>query len=144
LPFCRPEILNERPIRSVSDLKEHTFLHVALYASGWPEWLALAGAPELQPARSVTFEDAYVAIQGAIDGLGIIIAPVAFVVDDLAEGRLVAPFSEPVLTMSQPTLPTAGGADTTLPWIGYHAYVNDERFHDPTIIRFIDWLQAIA
>ncbi len=144
LPFCRPDILTERPIGSVSDLKEHTFLHVALYAGGWQEWLALAGEPGLQPARSVTFEDAYMAIQGAIDGLGIIIAPVAFVLDDVAEGRLVAPFSAPVIPMGHLTGPPAVDGGSAPSSLGYHAYVADEHFHDLTIARFLNWLQAIA
>ena len=144
MPFCRPDILTERPIHGVSDLKEHTFLHVALYADGWAEWLALAGAAGLQPARSVIFEDAYVAIQGAIDGLGIIIAPVAFVADEVAEGRLVAPFSGPIISMGRLITPTVEGGTSEPASIGYHVYVADERFHDPTIARFLNWLQAVA
>jgi LysR family glycine cleavage system transcriptional activator len=144
MPFCKPGILTERPIRSVNDLKEHTLLHVALYAGGWPEWLALAGAPGLQPARSVTFDDAYMAIQGAIDGLGIIIAPVAFVAEEVAEGRLVAPFRGPVVPMGHFTAPSAEAGASAPTSLGYHAYVSDERLHDPTIARFLNWLQAIA
>jgi LysR family glycine cleavage system transcriptional activator len=143
MPFCRPDILAERPINSVADLKDHTLLHVALYAGGWTEWLTLAGAPDLQPARSVTFEDAYMAIQGAIDGLGIIIAPVAFVAEDVAEGRLVAPFSEPIVSMGRLMTPREAAVSSPPASIGYHVYVADEHFQDPTIARFINWLQAI-
>jgi LysR family glycine cleavage system transcriptional activator len=142
MPFCSPKLLVESPIRNVGDLAQHTLLHVPLYAAGWSRWLAEAGAPDLEPRRSVTFDDAYMAIQAAIDGLGIAMAPAAFVTDDVAEGRLVAPFDGPVVPMGgmtgDPSELTAEGRRV----LGYHAYVAEGRHDETAIVQFLDWLRA--
>jgi LysR family glycine cleavage system transcriptional activator len=142
MPFCSPKLLAEKPIRDVGDLARHTLLHVPLYATGWPRWLAEAGAPDLEPLRSVTFDDAYMAIQAAIDGLGIAMAPAAFVTDDVAEGRLVAPFDSLVLPMGGMTGdPSALSAEERRA-LGYHAYVAEGRYDEAAIVQFLDWLRA--
>jgi LysR family glycine cleavage system transcriptional activator len=142
MPFCSPKILVEHPIRQVGDLAEHTLLHVALHPGGWAEWLSEAGAPLLEPRHSLTFDDAYMAIQAAIDGLGITMAPTAFVADDVAEGRLVAPFSGPVVPMGRLTAPSNEPTAPASPSLGYHAYLAQGRSDDPAIGQFLDWLQA--
>jgi len=128
LPFCNPKILAEHPIRCVRDLAQHTFLHVSTYPDSWPEWLDEAGAADLQPLHSVSFDDAYMAIQAAVDGLGITIAPVVFVAEELAEGRLTAPLDGPELPSWRR-------------W-RYHAYVDEGRADNPAIAQFLDWMHA--
>jgi LysR family glycine cleavage system transcriptional activator len=142
LPFCSPRILAENPINSVGDLAKHTLLHVAPFADGWSEWLTVAGAPDLQPRNSLTFEELYMAIQAAIDGLGVSIVPMAFVEEDVSDGRLVAPFRAPIVPMGRLTaardqVPGRGS-------LGYHAYVAPGRTDDPAIVQFLDWLHAMG
>ena len=71
LPVCSPRLLAQRPIRQIADLEQHTFIHATTMQGGWTDWLATAGAGDLQPLHSLTFEHVYVAIQAAIDGLGV-------------------------------------------------------------------------
>jgi LysR family glycine cleavage system transcriptional activator len=125
LPVCSPKLLAQRPIHRIADLEQHTFIHAATMPAGWTEWLAAAGAEDLQPLHSLTFEHVYVALQAAIDGLGIAMGLTAFTDDDVADGRLVRPFSEPVI-----------------PSWRYHAYVPKDRSGDPAINQFLEWLQA--
>ena len=47
--------------------------------------------PDLKPAREQVFEHFYFAIQAAIEGLGVIMGPVALISDELRAGRLLAP-----------------------------------------------------
>jgi LysR family glycine cleavage system transcriptional activator len=82
------------------------------------------------------------AIQAAIDGLGIAMAPAAFVTDDVAEGRLVAPFDSLVLPMGGMTGdPSALSAEERRA-LGYHAYVAEGRYDEAAIVQFLDWLRA--
>jgi LysR family glycine cleavage system transcriptional activator len=59
----------------------------------WPAWLAAAGAPQIDGNNGLKFENAALAYQAAADQLGVMVALDAFVRDDLASGRLVAPFA---------------------------------------------------
>jgi DNA-binding transcriptional LysR family regulator len=51
----------------------------------------------LKPAREQVFEHFYFAIQAALEGLGVIMGPVALIADELRAGRLLAPIRDPVL-----------------------------------------------
>ena len=97
LPLLSPGLIKERPLRAPLDLTQHTLLHAATRREMWPRWLTAAGISDLRPARSQLFEHYYFAIQAAIEGLGVVMGPLALVGDELREGRLVAPIREPAL-----------------------------------------------
>jgi LysR family glycine cleavage system transcriptional activator len=63
----------------------------------WDEWLALAGYGDAPPPRRLRFENFFVVLQAANDGLGVALAPLKLVAHDLEAGRLVAPFRAPTL-----------------------------------------------
>ena len=94
LPVCSPAILQQNALNTVADLKEHTLLHVATMPRLWRDWLIESGHAGLQPAATLTLDHFYLSIQAAIDGLGVAMGPSALVGDDLAAGRLVAPFPD--------------------------------------------------
>jgi LysR family glycine cleavage system transcriptional activator len=95
LPACNPEILRNRPVKSVDDLNRHTLLHSATTRSDWPEWLAIAGRPTLPAVRHVEFEHVHLQLQAAVDGLGIALASLPLIESDIAAGRLICPLSGP-------------------------------------------------
>ncbi|HEY3910549.1 MAG TPA: LysR substrate-binding domain-containing protein [Stellaceae bacterium] len=97
LPLLSPELIERCPLRAPPDLARHTLLHAATLPEAWPRWLAAAGLPELKPARDQVFEHFYFAIQAALEGLGVVMGPLALVGDELRAGRLVAPISDPVV-----------------------------------------------
>ncbi|MCU9953302.1 MULTISPECIES: transcriptional regulator GcvA [Burkholderia] len=125
LPVCAPKLLEGRPLHTPADLAGFTLLHAATYPGMWPEWLAAAGHPNLVPRHSLTLEHFYLTLQGALDGLGVAMGPIALVADDIAEGRLVQPFSEPALP----------------PW-RYFTYVASARAADDAVRAFKDWLKV--
>ena len=88
-----PESAADPPV----DLEHHTLLHAATLRTAWPRWLAAANVPELKPAREQVFEHFYFAIRAALEGLGVIMGPVALISDELQSGRLIAPIREPVM-----------------------------------------------
>ncbi len=97
LPVLSPDLLARLPLHAPQDLAQHTLLHAATLREAWPKWLAAAGIPDLRSAREQVFEHFYFAIQAALEGLGVLMGPVALISDELLSGRLVAPIREPVL-----------------------------------------------
>ena len=97
LPVLSPGLMAGCPLRTPADLERHTLLHAATLPSAWPRWLAAAKVPDLKPAREQVFEHFYFAIQAALEGLGVIMGPVALISDELRAGRLLAPLGDPVL-----------------------------------------------
>jgi LysR family transcriptional regulator, glycine cleavage system transcriptional activator len=97
LPVLSPDLMRECLLRTPADLERHTLLHAATLREAWPRWLATAGVPDLKPARDQVFEHFYFAIQAALEGLGVIMGPLALISDELRAGRLLAPISEPAL-----------------------------------------------
>ena len=95
LPACSPELLRVRPIATVQDLRGHTLLHSITTSSAWPEWLALAGAPQLRPLHHMEFEHVHLQLEAAVNGLGIALASLPLIKNDLATGRLTCPISKP-------------------------------------------------
>ncbi len=93
LPVCAPGLLGgARSLRKPADLANHVLLCSLNRPSDWPTWVAAAQVDHIDGNRGLKFENAALAYQAAIDGLGVMIAQWAFVEDDLATGRLVAPF----------------------------------------------------
>ncbi|MBT2338436.1 MULTISPECIES: transcriptional regulator GcvA [Pseudomonas] len=94
-PVCSPRLL-EGPdaLKSPADLASHTLLQVSGMTHGdWNTWLAAAGQPtKLAEGTRLTFDLAMMAVQAAVDGLGVCIGRTTYVDDDLKTGRLVAPF----------------------------------------------------
>ena len=123
LPVCSPDVLAQSPLRTPDDLERHDWLHTASLPRLWPDWLAKVQRPSLQPSTSLTFDHFYLTLEAAINALGVAIAPLALIQDDLAEGRLVIPFDAP-----------------RLPSRVYCSYVPEHRSADPLVCAFRDWL----
>ena len=127
LPVCSPALLEHGALGGVPDLERHTLLHVTSMPRLWRDWLAAAGHGGLQPVATLTLDHFYLAIQAAIDGLGIAMGPTALVADDLSAGRLVMPFP-----------------DVSLPARSYFAYRPQRDPNDMAGTTFCDWLADVA
>ncbi len=57
--------------------------------------MAAANVPDLKPASDQVFEHFYFAIQAALEGLGVIMGPLALISDELRAGQLLAPIRVP-------------------------------------------------
>jgi LysR family transcriptional regulator, glycine cleavage system transcriptional activator len=80
------------PPRRPEDLGNHLLLHSIQRPDDWPQWFEAAGVPEIGKEQGLIFENSSLTYQGAVDGLGIAMAQVAFVIDELHTGRLTEPF----------------------------------------------------
>ena len=125
LPVLSPDLLEKCPLQVPADLANHTLLHAATLLTAWPRWLAAANAPELKPAREQVFEHFYFAIQAALEGLGVIMGPVALISEELRSGRLLAPIREPALKTR-----------------GYFFYAPQATNDAPAIVAISSWLMT--
>lgn len=89
-PVASPALA--RRLHAPADLAGQNLLHSMMRADAWEEWLAAQGLAHLRARRGTRLANAAVTYQAAIDGLGVALAQVNYVRDDLASGRLVAPF----------------------------------------------------
>jgi LysR family transcriptional regulator, glycine cleavage system transcriptional activator len=125
LPVLSPELMRKCPLRAPPDLARHTLLHAATLPQAWPRWLAAAKVPDLMPAREQVFEHFYFAIQAAIEGLGVLMGPVALITDELGVGRLLAPIPEPATRTR-----------------GYFFYAPEPRNDTAAVAALREWLVA--
>jgi len=90
-PVCAPAIA--RQLKYAGDLKSQTLLQVAHASDDWVLWLRAAGLKLRPEKRSPKFDTYALALQAAVDAMGVAIGLRPYVADDLAAGRLVAPFA---------------------------------------------------
>jgi len=131
-PVCSPVLLRGPvPLRTPTDLGQHTLLHVDYQRDEWQLWLTAAGiaAPQTRDLaqRGLTFDIAFMALQAAVDGLGVAIGHRSYVEADLAAGRLVAPF--------ELSLPSEAG---------FYVVSLETLVEVPDIQAFRNWLLANA
>ncbi|MCA8929099.1 MAG: LysR family transcriptional regulator [Alphaproteobacteria bacterium] len=91
-PVASPDVAAR--LRRPRDLAAETLLNAATRPRDWEHWLQVAGASNLKPVRTLRFESLNLAIQAAIEGLGIVMAFDALVADDMEAGRLARPFAQ--------------------------------------------------
>lgn len=91
-PVCSPRLLKTHALHRPDDLGGHTLLHSRTRPTFWQDWLRLAGPARLDPERRQHFDTFYFTLQAAAAGLGVAIGPYSLVGDDIAAGRLAAPF----------------------------------------------------
>ncbi len=94
-PVCSPSLLTgEHPLLSPEDLEHQTLLHATVSREDWQLWLTAVGLPvSLATRRGLSFDQSFMAIQAAVEGLGVALGRTRFVEADIAAGRLVVPFN---------------------------------------------------
>ncbi|MGF1640350.1 MAG: transcriptional regulator GcvA [Rhodospirillales bacterium] len=94
-PVCSPALADR--LRTPSDLAGVTLLHETKLprdpTPDWAGWLAAAGVDGIDAGRGPRFSHTHMILQTAMDGRGVALAGLVLVDDDIAAGRLVAPFA---------------------------------------------------
>jgi LysR family glycine cleavage system transcriptional activator len=91
IPVCRPGLATRARSSVPAALADMCLLHSSRRPDDWPRWFAAAGAPGIPLKQPLVFENSSMTYQGAVDGLGVAMAQIAFVADELRTGRLVCP-----------------------------------------------------
>ena len=127
-PVCSPQLLARgRGLRNPEDVLSYTRLHSTTDPDDWRIWLAAAEVSADEIDRGPRLDSFVLVIGAASAGLGIAVIRRTLIADDLATGRLVAPFALGV------RIP--GG------WHLIHPHDGVERSE---IRRFKEWIVAAA
>ena len=122
-PVCARSIAQR--LKKPSDLARECLLEVEHAAEEWPTWLTAARVKLRAHPPGLRFDNYAMALQAAVDGVGVAIGLRPYVVDDLGSGRLVAPFKLAV---------PKGQA--------WYLVYRPFRQEDPALVAFRDWLMA--
>jgi LysR family glycine cleavage system transcriptional activator len=120
---CAPGVLP--PGATPDDLARQTWLRLSIEGNVAARYLAAAGIVAAKPTAEVRFDTFVAALQAALDGQGVMLAPLELVQSLLAEGRLVRPFAV--------ELPAAHG---------YYLVARAARFDQPNAAAFRRWLRG--
>src|SRR5215510_3641012 len=126
-PACSPDLLSRQPLHEAGDLGQHVLLEAETRPGAWDRWLTAAGLRDLPPSRRLRFDHFYVALQAAVDGLGVALAPVPLIEDDLRAGRLTLPLPHLVVRARQ-----------------YHVVIPARSAEDPVVAAFAAWMTEEA
>ena len=128
-PVCSPSLLNQKPLRRFSDLREHTLLHDIDTGSDeptmtWARWLRDAGIEPGPSARHIEFGNSILLTEAAVQGQGVALGRSSLVRSHLETGRLVRPFK------------------VSRPGDYAHYFVTTEAGAErPRVKVFLDWLE---
>ncbi len=89
-PVASPTILETSSSMAWQDVSALPLLHTRTRPTAWHDWCASNDCP--LPSGGQEFEHFYFLLEAATAGLGVAVAPEVLVRDDVAAGRLVAPF----------------------------------------------------
>lgn len=129
---CSPKLLEgEHPLRTPEDLRWHVLIHDDTVSDqggnpGWAEWMRAAGVEGIETRKGPRFGNT-LALEAAIDGLGVVLVLKPLIADAVEKGRLVIPFEATVASLH-----------------GYHLVVAEASAERPAVAVFCDWLLAEA
>ena len=132
-PICSPLLVHgENPLRRPQDLQFHALVHDdtgTLYdgVSFWDAWLKVAGIEGVDTARGSHFSQPVLALEAAVDALGVVATFPVLAAAELAAGRLIMPFEMQVALQS-----------------AYYLVCPETATRRPAVTAFRDWLLAEA
>lgn len=93
-PVVAPRLADEVGLREADParLLDQPLLHTASRPQAWPAWAATEGLDPTRLRMGIGFDHLYYLLEAALAGIGVAIAPQPLVAEDLAAGRLLAPW----------------------------------------------------
>jgi LysR family glycine cleavage system transcriptional activator len=128
-PICSPQLLQgDHPLKKPADLAQHMLLHDDtgdLYDNEpfWDVWLHAANVNGVDARRGPHFSHAVLAFEAAIDAVGVVATMPVLAAEDIAAGRLIAPFDLHVALDS-----------------AYYLVCHESASTRPAVSLFRDWL----
>lgn len=98
---CSPQLLKgEHPLRTPEDLHWHVLIHDdTLHDQGdhptWADWMRAAGVESIETRKGPRFANT-LALEAAIDGLGVVLVLKPLIADAVEKGQLAIPFETTV------------------------------------------------
>lgn len=91
-PVFSPALLKHGPIDQPEDILNHTLLHVTKRLDDWERWCKKADISYRETRQGMDLSSGALTAIAAINGLGVALADVGFVSEELNSGKLLAPF----------------------------------------------------
>ncbi len=91
VPLCSPRLA--RTIKTADDLRRHTLIDTVSRNVGWREWAARPGSPDLRTAQRMTIDHSPLALQAAVEGIGVALESSILGADMLRAGLLTEPLA---------------------------------------------------
>ncbi|MGK6314135.1 LysR substrate-binding domain-containing protein [Neorhizobium sp. DT-125] len=94
-PVCSPSYLRRAaPLETPDDLERHVLLRSAEFTRNWELWLGPRTSRIFAATRFIDLESSGLELTAAVEGLGIAIVREKLVIQELAEGQLIALFPD--------------------------------------------------
>ena len=95
---CSPEYAAKvGPLRIAADVEQAELLHSRYRRRAWEQWADHQGI-RIDHRQGVDFDSSLLTYSAASQGFGLAIGQIDLLADELAAGRLVTPFTRPMLT----------------------------------------------
>ncbi|QRQ87467.1 LysR substrate-binding domain-containing protein [Cupriavidus oxalaticus] len=131
VPVCHPDRARARREagrwQTPAELLEEPLLYHTSAPANWQNWLRAAGVPVAAPRLSTAFDQVSILIQAVRADMGVAVLQRCLVGDEIAAGRVFAPFDLPISLQR-----------------GYFLCAPRERRDHPALNRFRDWLLETA
>jgi DNA-binding transcriptional LysR family regulator len=125
LPLCAPSLTAPASL-AAAELTGHRLIHSVKSQLQWPRWFFEAGIEADKRWRRVLFDRSFMAIDAAIDGIGIALESDLLAWRELGDGRLICPVKHPP------------DVSLTTQWIVCpHTHLRHRKTR-----TFLDWLRA--
>mgnify|MGYP000005104208 CR=1 FL=1 len=126
IPVCHPRIANSMCERNGLEMLKQSLIEMYISQNHWSSWAKRFDLEIPKNTRRLRYNDPVAAIQAAKDGLGIVLAPLALVYDNVVTGSLVAPLPE--------SIPVENSYYLVSP--------NQELLEKPHVGLFVKWLKG--
>jgi LysR family transcriptional regulator, glycine cleavage system transcriptional activator len=93
-PLCNPRLIEQVQLREPSDLSRATLIHSS-NALTWTDYLRRVVGSNIRARHELWFDRSTMAIDAAVEGLGVVLESELLAADELKKGTLVAPFDHP-------------------------------------------------
>jgi LysR family glycine cleavage system transcriptional activator len=137
-PVCAPGLLERLPLTQAADFARHTLLYDDVADSGgtpptWDYWAREVGLSLPRPARTRRFGQSNMVVQAAVAGFGVALGREPLVVDALADGRLVRPFAQAVVSQFSYWIVCPAEALTCPRVTAIRAWLHEEALRQPPV-----------
>ena len=92
-PLCSPVLAATLALHTPQDLLRATLIHSSNGLT-WSEYLRRVCGEEVRPDNELWLDRSVMAIEAAVDGLGVVLESELLAAEELNDGRLIAPFDD--------------------------------------------------
>jgi DNA-binding transcriptional LysR family regulator len=97
-PLCSPALAANANLLEPADLAKTTLIHSSNGLT-WGEYLRHVGLSDFRARKELWLDRSIMAIEAAAKGLGVVLESEILASEELQDGRLVAPFSDPAFSV---------------------------------------------